>query len=256
MTKVHYVGAAEAGGPRKRQERAALEGAPVSRLVKLLIGVTLCGLAFIALMRCELDEIRLQGAHLVDLESVRGRLESRLGTPLLLVKTDEVRAIFRDDPWVDDLAIHRRLPGEMRIVIRQAQPCLRLGDGRAVSTAGEILPRRRDIDLSPLPLLTLREAELPGLRANGALAEFCAALARSPWPFTDPLVDVVIAEGDWQLLDAAGIRYALGRGEFARRLRRLSIARERFAAREGECVDLRFDRQIVLIPAVAGNFGG
>jgi cell division septal protein FtsQ len=251
------VGRAESGGTRKRAERVADEGAPVSRLVKLLIGMTLCGLALVAVMRCELDEIRLQGAHLVDLEGVRGRLESQLGTPLLLVKTDEVRAIFRDDPWVDDLAVYRRLPGEMRIVVHQAQPCLRLDDGRAVSTTGEILPRRDDVDLSPLPLLKVRAEELGVLEAGDALAEFCAALAGSPWPFGEPLVGVAIAGGNWQLLDAAGVRYALGRRDFVRGLRRLSIARERFAAREGDCVDLRFDRQIVLIPgAVAGNFGG
>jgi cell division septal protein FtsQ len=256
MTRVRYIGTAEAGGRQKRAQRAAEEKAPVSHLVKFLIAVTLCGLGFIALMRCELSQIRVQGASLIDLGVARAQLEPQLGTALLLVDTKPLRDILRADPWVDEVSIHKRLPGEMRIVVHQAQPCLRLADGRSISGAGEILPSHPDVDLTPLPLLRLNDKELESLRASGSLSEFCAALGQAPWPFEDALTGVSVSRGNWQLLDGAGIRYELGEDHFTRRLRRLSVARERFAAREGDCVDLRFDRQIVLIPAVAGSFGG
>lgn len=249
MTSVQYIGGRPATR-RRRRARPKRQTARPWRLAHVLTAFLVVAVSATLLLRCEVSSVRVFGGELVDLGPIQPELRAQFGSSLLLVDSDAIVELFERDPWVNNARVDKNLPGELRVIVEASSACLRLEDGGAVAADGRILPVRREVDLSALPLLR-RDSGRSAAADQARLAELFAALNESPWAFDGRLAEIHLESDGVVLVDGQRVEYQISDDRFARSLQRLAIARERLHPREGDRLDLRFERQIVLAPATA-----
>jgi cell division protein FtsQ len=201
-------------------------------------------------------EVQVVGAHAADAARLRAALAGAMGAPLLTVEVAALRARLLADPWVERVTIVRRLPRRLRVTLTEARPVFALPGGEgAVSSNGRVLPTRPGMDFGDLPLLCApRAADGSALSQDAleAVRRLCAVLDRSPWTWSEGLCRVELDRDlAVELETSGGARVVLGQEEWGKRLRSLSLAAEAVRPGPGDRIDLRFERQIVLDPAIA-----
>jgi cell division septal protein FtsQ len=201
-------------------------------------------------------EVQVVGAHATDPAGLEAALAGALGASLVTVEVDALRNHLLADPWVEHVHVARRFPHRLRVTLKEARPVFVLPGGQgAVSSNGRLLPRRAGMDFDDLPELRVPcAADGSALSQDAALAvrRLCAVLDRSPWTWSEGLCRVEFdRELAVELETSGGARVVLGREDWGKRLRSLSLAGEVVRPGPGDRIDLRFERQIVLHPAIA-----
>ncbi|MGR2753554.1 FtsQ-type POTRA domain-containing protein [Agromyces arachidis] len=139
--------------------------ASVAALALLAVGV-----AYSPLMA--LREIRVEGASRIPAADIRAAFDDRLGTPLPLISTDEVRRTLSDFTLVETYSIETVPPGTLvvRIVERVPVGVVAMGSGYASADAAGVVVDRYDAPPDGLPLVTA-EGGLDGdaYRSAGAV---------------------------------------------------------------------------------------
>ena len=134
--------------------------------------------------RFAITEIAIQGAHRVDVDTLRAALPIHLGDNAFVGLADIARAV-RDQPWVAAVEVRRVLPHTIAIAIREhvAAAVAELGDLYLVDAGGRPF-KRAELDAGEadgLPIITglTRAAFAADPDAAGAaIADALTALAR------------------------------------------------------------------------------
>jgi cell division protein FtsQ len=139
--------------------------ASVAALALLAVGV-----AYSPLMA--LREIRVEGASRVPAADIRAAFDDRLGTPLPLIATDEVRRTLSDFPLIETYSTETVPPGTLvvRVVERTPVGIVQTGSGYVSADAAGVVIERLDAPPEGLPVVTA-EGGLEGdaYRAAGAV---------------------------------------------------------------------------------------
>jgi cell division septal protein FtsQ len=264
MTRIVWAGGPAGGsvsediarGRRVRRRNAATDerhGPDVRSALRTLVGIVALAAIAVAGVSLRVREVRVHGAIMADLQALRDNLEPMLGERLLLLDTRALQHRLEADAWVQHASIARALPGRIEVSVREGEPCYRLPDGRGlVDEHGRVLPLRDGIAASGLPLLhDVAWTEDGSLDAASVarLRELSKALRSVAWTWPAGLADVrLLGEDGVELLTADGLRLILGETDFERRLTRFAAVHPHLRPLESGRVDLRFGRQVVLVP--------
>lgn len=115
---------------RLRDRRGAFRRRLSGRRLRLTIvvaGVVTVGIAALALLGSSVfgvrtQDVRVTGNVYTDPLRLAEIIESVVGTPVVLVDTDEIEAAIAEIPWVDDVTVRTDLPNGLRIDIRERRP--------------------------------------------------------------------------------------------------------------------------------------
>ncbi|GJM20447.1 MAG: hypothetical protein DHS20C15_03620 [Planctomycetota bacterium] len=147
--------------------------------------------------------------------SLAAHLSERLGEPLSLVDSDELRAwapLLAEEAWVREVSsLEPVFPGRARVRLSLRRPVLKLDDGYLAADNGQILGSGQ-VEIEPEPLRLVGAAQEADRRA-------CAQAAAELLPFRDQLSDwgVLIQEveswggGRVAFRDARGVVFDWGR---------------------------------------------
>lgn len=191
-------------------------------------------------------------------------LRSFLGRNIWTLELQEVSAAFADLPWVRSVHLRRRVPQTLTVELDEWRPLLSVavGDGapdQVLIADGRLLSWPDHLQPPGLPVLVGAPLQ-PGVAEGGQALdpEVAAAVLAA--------IDALVVTGfeaaypvDFLRLTPLGLvlelerragRVVLGRGDYAPRLQRFLLARDRVPA--GSTVDLRFaDRITFETPASA-----
>ncbi|MGH9381609.1 MAG: cell division protein FtsQ/DivIB [Thermoanaerobaculia bacterium] len=200
-----------------------------------------------------LRRVEVSGCRHIAESWVRSQLEPLVGRPLLTLRLATVAERLRLNPWVDEVALEKRLPDGMRLVIDERVPVAMLRD---------VEGRLRYVDAEGEPIVAYvpggGPADLPLVAGSDRPAHVAAAVA--------VVRDLARLEPEWgreiseiQVLGPSDFRVYTAEYRFpillsAQRLdagvealRRHRRVLERAFPEVGE-VDLRFERQIIIQP--------
>ena len=208
----------------------------------------------------EIRTIEVEGtSRLTEDEAIR-LSGVQLGRNILLVDSEAAELALAAEPFVKTASVSRKLPGKVRIEVRERVPLVLVNLGpsmdsqmqrlRVMDSGGEIFKDYVATDLLDLPVVNGLKGTAPGPAFNAALFELISAiegsgvltLADTSEIHSDPVYGFTV----YTLGDK--VRVELGKGGFAKKLRKLKKV---VAAREGslrgiETVDLNNDRGVVL----------
>lgn len=104
----------------------------------------------------ELTAIAVEGEERLEEAELRAIADVRLGDNVFARSPDEMRQSLLGHPWVADAEVTRRLPGTLRIVVREHHPValLLLDDAYLISDDGIVIKRTEPGDPTDLPLIT------------------------------------------------------------------------------------------------------
>lgn len=149
--------------------------AAVAALALLAVGV-----AYSPLMA--LREIRVEGASRVPAADIRAAFDDRLGTPLPLITTDEVRGALSEFPLIETYSTETVPPGTLvvRIVERTPVGVVETASGLVTADAAGVVIERVEAAPEGLPLVNA-EGGLDGdaYRAAGAVLRSLPAELRA-----------------------------------------------------------------------------
>jgi len=183
-------------------------------------------------------------------------LRSFLGRNIWTLELQEVATAFADLPWVRSVHLRRRVPEFLTVELTEWRPLLSVavGDGapdRVLIADGRLLPWPEHLQPPGLPVLVgapVRQDEAAGdvaLEAEVADDVLAAldALVATGFEAAYPVDFLRLTSRGMVLeLERRAGRVILGRGEYAPRLQRYLLARDRVPA--GSTVDLRFADRI------------
>jgi len=104
----------------------------------------------------ELTEITVEGEERLDEAELRAIADVHVGDNVFARAPDEMRQALLGHPWVADAEVTRRLPGTLRVVVREHHPValLLLDDAYLISDDGVVIKRAEPGDPTDLPLIT------------------------------------------------------------------------------------------------------
>jgi cell division protein FtsQ len=153
---------------RRRRLRAALPWAVVGGLLSLaaLVAWLVYGTALLGVR-----EIQVLGAELVTVEEVRHTAAVPVGTPLVRVDLDAVRARVANLAPVERVNVVRQWPGTLRIELLERTAVAVVPRGREFAVLDRTGVEFRTLTEAPkeLPLLRVAEGESAELTTRGAL---------------------------------------------------------------------------------------
>ena len=245
---------------RARRESGRRDGRRV-QLARLFFVVSVAVLAF-ALWNQRVDRVEIEGLVLAPVQEVHRACAPLLGQSWLGLDTSETEVRLSTEPWLERVEIERRLPSSVVVRVEEARPVLRVDDSRdgvAVDEHGCLLPASDRLDVSSLPRLAGVEVEHGRLRQEQRLriARLVEALGAAAWPWTNGLDAVTLRErGEIELRTAGGVHLRLDADDLVAQLRAAEAAWEDLDPREGDRLDLRFRRQVILARADRSSEGG
>lgn len=198
-----------------------------------------------------LRRVEVVGCQHVQEAWVREQLAPLIGRPLLTLRLPAVAERLRQNPWVGEVALEKRLPDGMRLVLEERRPAAVHRDEE-----GEL----RYVDAEGGPIVSYAPgagpADLPLVSGSGSTAEVAAAvrlareLARREPGWGRRISEIqVLGPGDFRVYSAdhrfpilLSLQHLDAAVEALRRHRRVL---ER-AFPEVAQVDLRFGRQIII----------
>lgn len=204
--------------------------------------------------RFDLNRIEISGAQLVAEQELLSVLEPLRGRHLLFLSLDDVEAAVKQSRWVEGAAIRKQLPDALTVEIQERQPVALLryqGDLFYVDRSGYPIEPYSPHGPVDLPLLTT----IPQGTAHVAAAlEVADRFERAAPDWGSALSEIeILSEEDFRLhtgelefpvlLSAATVETQV---ENLRSI--LPQIQKRYPV--PVMVDLRFDRQIVIQPAV------
>ncbi len=103
-----------------------------------------------------LREIVVEGLERLDEEEIRAVADVHLGDNVFARSPEEIASALRGHPWVADVNVVRRLPGTLRLVVREHQAVATLLDGEPylVSSEGIVIKPVEPGDPVDLPVIT------------------------------------------------------------------------------------------------------
>jgi len=103
-----------------------------------------------------LREIVVEGLERLDEEEVRAVADVHLGDNIFARSPEEIASALRDHPWVADVNVVRRLPGTLRVTVREHHAVATLLDGEPylVSSEGIVIKLAEPGDPVDLPVVT------------------------------------------------------------------------------------------------------
>jgi cell division protein FtsQ len=213
------------------------------------------------MMRAEMFQIAgvdVQGKHYVHDDDLNRVAALFRGQNIFQVDLEKAASRARENPWVKEVRIHRRLPNRINLVLSERHPAaiLDVDDGRyLMDGAGVVILRiaREETRSWSLPIIAVRDVKVrPG---EAVLSEGIAEALT--------LLQEIAARGGWRqhevtiragAPDAMAILYAnhefkIGAGNHREKLRRLSEILSDAAERglEITSVDLRPERQAAVM---------
>ncbi len=244
-------------GPRQRRQRRH----PLMRLLRPLAGaVALVGTP-LALALCllwapqlALAEVETHGGARVSAVWVDQVLQPELGKSLLLLPLERVAGQLHEHPWVDSVALRKRLPRTLvvRIEERRAVALVRQGHDLAfLDRQGQpIAPFDPRLGSSDLPLVTRSKSAATDLRHALDMVEEIGRV-RPDWGAGLSEVEVLGEEDFRVFTDSLPFPLLVKTGDFESKARRLETLLPQIVERYGSvaALDLRFERRIILQPS-------
>jgi cell division protein FtsQ len=195
------------------------------RLLPLLLGMLLAGGAGAA-THVLVD--REGGVAEVAISPVPQHLEVRrlqalvakhVDARLARIDLELLRAEIEALDWVASAAVRRSWPDRLEIDLVEHEPRARLGDGRFLTAAGEVVALDGVPDAEALPRLDVAPAH-----AETALAAFETLREGLAGTRLTPEAIARDARGSWTLIDRRGAAFRLGKGAPEAHLERLRDA--------------------------------
>jgi cell division protein FtsQ len=178
--------------------------------------------------RFAVTEISVSGQHQRTVQALLTEADLAKGVNVFTVDLDRARARLLADPWIQDAALGRRLPGTLlvQVVEREIGALVVLHQPYLVSRDGVIFKRFELGDPTDLPVITGLDADAVADDREGAQATLRRALdlaidyERSPLGIRSPLQEIHVTSGNGFTLVVGkdGVSLALGRPPFRRKL--------------------------------------
>lgn len=203
--------------------------------------------------RFHLRTLELSGTERVSREWIAERIAPLRGRHLLRLSLADLERELAGDPWIDGVAMSKRLPDTLavRVVERRPAALLRRADGLVYVDAAGRLIDRYDPGAGPADLLLLSAAPTEEGRLAMALAA-AGEFARLAPDWGGQLSEVeLIGESDLKFTTAAlPFALVLGAGGIEAGLRRLRryLPEVRRRLPPAAAIDLRFSGRIVAVP--------
>lgn len=177
-----------------------------------------------------LTEIHVEGLERLDEEEVRAVADVHLGDNVFARAPEEMAAALREHPWIAEASVVRRLPGTVRIELREhhAVAILLQGEPYLVSAEGIVIKAAEPGDPVDLPVITgVDRARFVG--DLGFRTQLLATIVALVAEYQDmglerraPLAEIHVERGDELTLfvgdEATEVR--LGRGPYRPKLDR------------------------------------
>lgn len=197
----------------------------------------------------------VEGNRFVERAWVDRALQPLLGANLLSLPLPLVEDLMSTNPWVEDVAVEKRLPNELRVSVVERRPAALLREGSTLAYLDEQGRKIASFDplRGPRDLLLVSVSPATGAAPAGAFAVARELEASSPhWAATLSEVEV-LGEGDFRLyLGALTFPLLVRAGTLKERLSELEKLLPRLSQRYAKLafIDLRFDRRIIFQPAL------
>jgi cell division protein FtsQ len=210
-----------------------------------------------------LSRLGVEGNQFVERAWVDRTLSPLLGENLLSLPLPLVEEMLAANPWVEGVAIEKRLPNELRVAIVERRPAALLRDGqRLIYLDGEGNPiaafdpgqdPRRDPLGGARDLLLISISPATGAAPAGAF-DLARELANTAPEWAATLSEIeVLGEGDFRLyLGALAFPLLVRAGTLKERTEELAKLLPQLDKRYPKLafIDLRFDRRIIFQPAL------
>ncbi|GEM_PF-1150871 len=206
-----------------------------------------------------ISSIKIAGTNRLSEREVRESLPFTEGDHILLIKSELARQIITSDKRVSWTEIHRRLPDEVDVLIREENPELLLSAGKiwGLTHTGKLLPIDYPYEIPNLPILSGVGEEIvlePYKQSNSESLlkglEFWQTVKEISPEFLDKVSEIHVANnGDIQvILTGDGMVVEFGGSKFDKRVLRLTaILKDIGAARSDiNTIDLRYSDQAVV----------
>ena len=249
------------GEQRLRERRGAIRRRLSGRRLRLTIvaaGVLAVGIAALAFLGSSVfgvrtQDVRVTGNVYTDPVRLAGIIDSVVGTPVVLVDTDEIEAAIAEIPWVDDVTVRADLPNGLRIDIRERRPVASFPatDGlfRVLDPQGRVLDVIAGWPFEYLLIVVADDVVLsagefapPGPAAAARLADIVTGSVRN----RVAQIEVDAAGSDLRLVldDATVVRLGAARELFPK-LVRLETVLSAGSATPGSIIDVSTDEVTV-----------
>jgi cell division protein FtsQ len=202
----------------------------------------------------EVKDIVVEGRHQSGKEDVSDALGVKQGTPILSVDVGEAATRLGKLPWVDSVAVERRLPDTVAVTLTEYMPMARWQHNEklyVVDSKGRVLPSAKPDDFPSLPMIV-------GMGAEHAARSLLASLKPYPEIREKMQSAVRVSERRWDLHLPPNITVRLPEENVDGALHRLSvlIAEEKIFNRSIVAVDLRIPDRLVIEPAIGAKDAG
>jgi cell division protein FtsQ len=199
----------------------------------------------------EVKDVTAEGLRLSTKDEVYDALGVKRGTPILSVDLEEAAARLSKLPWVDSVAIERRMPDTIAVVLTERMPVARWQHNEklaVIDSKGRILPTAKPENFPSLPMLV-------GTGADRAAYSFLSLLKAYPDIREKMISAVQVSERRWDLHFPPKITVRLPEDGVDNALHRLSVlmAQEKILDRAIVAVDLRIEDRLVLEPAIGAK---
>lgn len=199
----------------------------------------------------EVKDVVVEGRRLSDKGEVFDALGVKRGVPILSVDLDEAAIRLGKLPWVNSVAIERRMPDTIAVVLTERAPVARWQHNEklyVIDSKGRVLPSAKPDDFPALPLLV-------GVGAEHAAYQLLSLLKAYPDIREKMGSAVRVSERRWDLHFAPKITVRLPEDDVDNALHRLSIlmAQEKILDRAIVAIDLRIEDRLVVEPAVGAK---
>ncbi len=245
--------------PRISQRRREVGRTRRRRILSVVAVVAALGaavwLAFFSPLLKVRDVVVVGGAHTSSADAAAAAgLDD--GDSLLLVSTTKVEEAVRSLPWVASARVDRKLPGTVRIKIRERRPALlvQVGDGSwTVDATGRVLQRGRAGNELPLLTGVATAPPVPGERLGNTNLRAALRVWRSlPDQIRDDVVALYAPSPErisFSLRDRTLVRYGAATGRRTKRqVLKALLARLREQRRAAAYIDIRVPTRPALVP--------
>ncbi len=199
----------------------------------------------------EVKDVVVEGRRLSGKDEVYDALGVKRGVPILSVDLNAAAERLGKLPWVDSVAIERRMPDTIAVELTERMPQARWQHNEKISvidSKGRVLPSAKPEDFPSLPMLV-------GTGADRAAYAFLSLLKFYP-DIRDKMGSAVrVSERRWDLHFSPKITVRLPEDDVDKALRRLSVlmAQEKILDRAIVSIDLRIEDRLVVEPAVGAK---
>jgi len=199
----------------------------------------------------EVRDVVVVGRRQSSREAVYDALGVKRGTPILSVDLEGAAERLGKLPWVESVAIERRIPDTIAVILTERMPIARWQHKEklyVIDGKGRVLPSAKPDDFPSLPLVV-------GTGADRAAYAFLSLLKAYPDIREKMGSAVRVSERRWDLRFPPKIVARLPEDDVDNALHRLSVlmAQEKILDRAIIAIDLRIPDRLVLEPAVGAK---